>query len=126
MIKIENARELRIGNLLFDKNNKIVKVKTLCLLSNGLIEVNGFSEKDYKGIPLTKELFLSFGGVEAVSDEDDLDLDIRPISITFSTETKKTGFYCDGDFRVIDNLKHVHQIQNLHFALTSEELVINE
>ena len=126
MIKIEDARQLRIGNLLFDKNNKIVKVKTLSILSDGSIEINGFSEKYYKGIPLTKEWILNFGGLESVCNENYLDIDIRPIDITFNPEKKETGFYCDGDFRVIDNLKHVHQLQNLHFVLTSEELVINE
>jgi hypothetical protein len=98
------AEDLRIGNYIIYQKEHIIK----CDLKD--IEL---SEIDREPIPLTEEILL------------------------------KCGFVCDGDYYVngnwliefdeenmseflIDNtaivIKHLHQLQNLYFALTGEDL----
>lgn len=109
--------ELRIGNLvqyggITAKVSHIEKSFFYC--ESELIYFTKDGERGAKPIPLTDEWLLKFGFVKHRKygyfyiDFFVVDLD------------KNYQFYCDIDIHIV--LNHVHQLQNLYFALTGEEL----
>ena len=116
-----SATELRIGNLVTDKWSvgkypfKIVSIgKTICHYFGH----QKFSAKyeDLEPIPLTEEWLLRLG-----------------FESTNTYYFSKCNLHLQGDIRgfhlVISRIdgikvKYVHQLQNLYFALTGEELTI--
>lgn len=118
-----NAKELRIGNLLIGKYGVAI-ISELTFWKAHINNYNGnpldtiLDYSEIKPIPLTEEWLLKFGFI------------------------KNTGFYRHPktmwDYSLIDNelelfsgwdgdtytvsCKYVHQLQNLYFALTGQEL----
>ncbi len=95
------ANELRIGNYVYDNLGGVLKIKGISLDS---------TLSHIKPIPLTEEWLLKFG------------------LMSIKTEL---GFWNNGDaiyfsygFEKSIELKYLHQLQNLYFALTGEELTI--
>jgi hypothetical protein len=141
------ANELRIGNLLIANNllyrkggeNKIACVVgidsekeykelkssiTIYHIDDEFKDTYGQWIKHLEPIPLTEEWLLKFG-FENRPDGicDHWHLGINPITHDWMIELKNLGagfFYRNGYF----NIKYVHQIQNLYFALTNEELTM--
>ena len=120
-----NVNELRIGNLL-DYNGKIVKVNTLAIDFHGNQTILASKENflwnvskidGIKPIPITEECLLKFGFVKG--------------KYGFFEPKKRLLVEDLGNSIIYDNkllntkIKHVHQLQNLYFALTGEELIIN-
>lgn len=129
------ANELRIGNLLQDNSSLLLEVVGLCnfkilrtppivcrALDEDTIKEIGVVPEDIRPIPLTEKWLLKFGFVNNWNG--------------FS----KYGYWKD-DFKIISagnsvfytiingketEIKYVHQLQNLYFALTGEELTINK
>jgi hypothetical protein len=118
------AKELRIGNLVYDYFREII----IDVNINVLKSIKNNEKCLYKPIPLTEEWLLKFGfigkyksvhthwnykgfGIEQKSDEDDFGGSI-PIEQVFYYEYRY-------------DIEHVHQLQNLYFALTGEELTLN-
>jgi hypothetical protein len=131
MIKVN---ELRVGNIvLYTQDNDelpVLKIdgdsKTVCLdLLLGLnMELN---EQDIDPVPLTPEWLKRCGFTTDGSGDDNHS---EPL-----WEHPKTRYqFSDGsfvhngqaydDWHDIGNVKYVHQLQNLYFALTGEELQI--
>lgn len=124
------VNEFRIGNWIY-----IPQTKTNEQI--GSIEENGrFTTKNYKSsyssieclkpISLTEKWLLKLGFQEHPNDyyylggykiRFDLDNDLNPIKFCFL-------FFDIGDWEM--EIKYVHQLQNLYFALTCEELKIKE
>ena len=119
------AEELRIGNLVYHpltKSNYKINHSNLCDFANGFLFVDP--------IPLTEEWLLKFGfekvGIAITS------ITIAPLNLPCTFNLPNTPFsFCQGklilttgtgDFCV--NIEYVHQLQNLYFALTGEELTI--
>lgn len=125
--------ELRIGNYVYDDEQIIVKIE--CLRSKEFNDWNGVDDYEIQfskdgdlcwsgpcfGIPLTEDWMLKFGFepcYEGVTGEhpwasfkkDGIEISLPYFEFTFS----------EGDF--VATLKSVHQLQNLFFALTGEEL----
>lgn len=110
--------ELRIGNLFIEEySSKIIEViglEKIKITFSGL-----FLDKwQAKPIPLTEEWLVKFGFVKHKT------TDIYP------TFAKQMFNWNDGILYIIgygfmNHIKHVHQLQNLYFALTGEELIIN-
>lgn len=112
------ANELRIGVTI--KWNRTIKT------INNWIELANCTEPNTSilvdPIPLTEEWLLKFwmndGAVISIADED------------FIHWTKDDGVFLYGSSYstpvYLDNIKYVHQLQNLYFALTGEELTIQE
>jgi hypothetical protein len=104
------AQELRIGNLIL-KEGEIITVSSYTFYN---IECD---EEAFEPIPLTKELLLRLG----------FDVNNRPEWID---QLKKyeiicgTTSYLRGAENSVHPIKYVHQLQNLHFALTGEEITI--
>jgi hypothetical protein len=119
------ASELRIGNLV-DLGNRIAKVIEINHLACVVVDLEETQDtiEDYertKPIPLTEEWLVNFG------------FDKLPIVF----ESKKFYLYKQDNSDIwrlnhsgtnahITTLKYVHQLQNLYFALTGEELVVKE
>lgn len=71
-------------------------------------------------IPLTEEWLLKFGFEK--NNNNQFILMTGSVDILFNKDLN--GWTCDGINFSINMTEHVHQLQNLYFALTSEELKI--
>ena len=103
------AQDLRIGNLVLDNHKNIVEIR------------NGWEidEGDYTfPIPLTEEWLVKFGFEYSDLNGDSGLWKIPP----FQIYGKYNQFIYD--YRL--DVNYVHQLQNLYFALTYEELQTDE
>jgi len=122
------ASELRIGNLV-DLGNRIAKVTEINHLSCVVVDLEETQDtiEDYErvqGIILTEEWLLKFGFTLYNKE--------NPImfkGVVFIEQRQKTligtQFFTFGFEGNTIKLKYVHQLQNLYFALTGEELILN-
>ena len=105
------ANELRLGNCLQDSKERFYQVNI-----DDLVYISEVGTKS-KPIPLTEEWLLRFG-FEWYGR-------ITGWTINEHSVNEKYGcfeFCINKEFPV--ELKYVHQLQNLHFALTMEELIL--
>ena len=120
------ASELRIGNYL-DRGDYICKVVAIDK-DGAMLEPLSYTKersvlKEVKPIPLTEEWLVEFGFVSNPY-IDTYELRING-ELIFLLDIDKTKGVLDIHWQYI-KIKHVHQLQNLYFALTGEELQINE
>tara|TARA_R110000772_G_scaffold268363_1_gene395133 strand:+ start:49 stop:396 length:348 start_codon:yes stop_codon:yes gene_type:complete len=113
------AEELRIGNYLKSYNPIIKEECEWQIYKTDMViicEAEDFSH--YKPIPLTEEWLVNLGFEENTTSWTNWN---KP---NHTKEVRLTKAYGDVRFhnRVIN---HVHQLQNLYFALTNEELKLN-
>ena len=122
------AKELRINNWIYfpfhQENVKVVgiylngeEVRSIQVETKGTILGEPLL-KQYEPIPLTEEWLLKFG-----------EMSIGDYQIYFNIEDNH--LYEDDDFSLCNKIswnkiKYVHQLQNLYFALTQEELTIKK
>jgi hypothetical protein len=128
------AKELRIDNWI-KYNFKMQGWKYVQVCANDFH--NGFRDDkfvsiNYKPIPLTEEWILKFG-FDKDSDNDycfkGFHLEDRNIDTFLPVEKilkLKDNFGCWYVGAYLRELKYVHQLQNLYFALTNEELIIKQ
>lgn len=111
--------ELRIGNLVDNSDGKICRVRNIDEINNTVIIQRVFNNN-----PLVHGVAVSF-------------YDIKPIALTYNLLEKygylglnfeyytvdlPNGYFYDGDNRIASNIKFVHTLQNLFFALTGKEI----
>lgn len=122
------AQELRIGNLIKLTDNtefKVVGIHIYGLDVENELERTYCEFEEFEGIPITEEWLLKFGWVwneECKSYEYKdirMNLDYRDISNSYTMFNYVTKSI------VCERIYYVHQLQNLHFALTNEELTLN-
>lgn len=123
-----NANELRLGNLMNYYGNDVM----VMAISKGSADFGYFTDSigftrhydvDFpKPIPLTEEWLVKFGLVQTI-----IGFEFSNEYFPFSIEINSLGlaelqmeFYGGGQYKKI--IKHVHQLQNLYFALTGNEL----
>lgn len=109
------ASELRIGNKLQKETGEIFTVLRLDNTDDVLVEEQrGLLTLGYNlfGIPLTEEWLVKFGFKQW---GDKYTFGLKGINI----HHRKRGFVLRKSVPII---KYVHQLQNLYFALTGEEL----
>lgn len=113
------STEVRIGNLVLS-DNKIVSVSGWYLYQKTIGENTNQYDKnlDWKPIPLTEELLKKFG-FEHESEIEDF-YHIQKLG-TMRWLNKKLHHPSLG----IIPTEYVHQLQNLYFALTGDELVLD-
>ena len=115
------AKELRIGNWVnIGLKSSDLRTDYDAITSSGLMDLQVNKERSsfiYEPIPLTEEWLVKFGlndkyyfagGLRLIKDEEE-------------------GYYLSSELRCgfdLPTIKHVHQLQNLYFALTNEELTI--
>ena len=114
------ATELRIGNYVKKHDGSIDTIKEIwereVMYSNGMVD----DEPD--PIPLTEQWLLDFGFVKHGKHVHFIK-EIRKYKefILMFDDRDNSWFLCDTD--VDTTIKHVHQLQNLYFALTGIELI---
>ena len=113
---IMKANELRLGNYVLDRGRVII-----CECHHFSM-LESYYKDDFKPIPLTEEWLLKFG-FEPKGTE--------PIMFTngrynYFPSSKYFGNTRNNGGLIHSNVRHVHQLQNLYFALTGEELKIEE
>jgi hypothetical protein len=105
-----DIKELRVGNLLYNGFNELIEVKNISHYNT-----SGFLLETLKPIELTYQWLDKLGfefkdagdfGHYYSLEDFDLNQDYQPIN-----------FDCD-------EIKYVHQLQNVYFALTGQELEI--
>ena len=111
------ATELRIGNLF----NHIGDIRTLTDVEFEIRLKFGFD--NCKPILITEEWLLKFGFEKYTNNE--FSFETKDFEISFLNGELKLlcGDYAENPIS-LNNQKYVHQLQNLYFALTNEELTI--
>lgn len=112
------ASELRIGNYVYRQSAKLIIDKSSVYQ---IENVNIQSALKYEPIPLTEEWFDKFGfnqmGMWKILKDVEFSI-IKGYGLALKS--------IDGYRRLNQNsIKYVHQLQNLFFALTGEELAVN-
>lgn len=117
------AIELRIGNYLF--SNGVVSV----IDARSIFDIWDKSEK-YSSIPLTEIWMERFGFIKTASYimrlNVDLKKDIKSVIIATERHGKWVAVYTIEDAFASQGIEYVHQLQNLYFALTGEELELEK
>ena len=122
------ASELRIGNLLQDRNGRLCKVEQV---SKQLQECNIYAIKysttslPFEPIHLTEEWLLKLGCkmYELFSSKYYL---VTDGNITLvSNKNGIISMEIEGQLLPLKHTQYVHQLQNLYFTLTGEELTIS-
>lgn len=113
--------EVRVGNLVQNDRIGIFKIEIGSLLN--ILERPKQNKGKYQPIPLTEEWLVRFGfekpahswicGVFHLSEWDDF-----PLNWCVAMNKNNAIIFL--------KLKYVHQLQNLYFALTNQELTIKE
>ena len=111
--------ELRLGNWVDQPNDGVTRVTSI-LNDIQIRTETGHIDKYCRPIPLTEEWFLKFGFDEII---------VEGYPIYQSDKGFMVEYYKDESvFLILDfevRIKYVHQLQNLYFTLTGEELEIN-
>lgn len=116
--------ELRIGNLVKYSDGsffKVVGIHEFGLDVEDNIETTYMEYENFEPIPLTEEILLKCG-FTFLPQGDEVYQQIftyNGFDIWMHDDGFCHDYLCGGD------IKHLHQLQNLYFALTNEELNIN-
>lgn len=116
-----NVNELRIGNLVYHKDNPLPqKVDGIDLYKIQSEYISEYSMPDhFKPIPIVEELLLKFGFTK---NEHDLTLDNGYVLFRFFPLVRGFEIVIEGQALPLYKYYYIHQIQNIYFALTGEEL----
>jgi len=121
-MKSLSSRELRIGNWV---HNPVQNINFQ--VGGSTIAIEHSRElilKDHKGfepIPLTEEWLLKFG-----FNKKGFDMKLKGFKLTASTRIIKEDRLGAFHYKGTGSIGTVHQLQNLYFALTNEELTIKQ
>ena len=136
-----NANELRIGNLVeyritdkLDERKEWWEVSEIDADDIHWLSKVDTKDEDFRAIPLTEEWLLKFRFKEIVFTQDRNREWFKMFEIEETDELFSLCFYpekniCYLNFDVgygnnVLNIEHVHQLQNLYFALTGSELTV--
>jgi len=117
------ASELRIGNYFIGYSNHLQQweLESFELLIKGL-EVD---EIIRCFVPITEEWLLKFGFEVIYRSHYTLKLDHKKnLNIGAGWNLINNHFYIRFIGNNLTNIKYIHQLQNLYFALTNEELIL--
>lgn len=111
--------ELRIGNLVTELNIEVISIDIVDLesIKNG--------DTNYKPIPLTEDWLLKLGFIKGIDKVYYIKLKDKYLKVF-----EKIGHVLvstdkfSNCFKISDNIKYVHQLQNLYFSLTQTELTV--
>lgn len=127
------AQELRIGNWVWNDTQNIPVTVDLKILSEQIylepLVAKGTLDKSvlWQPIPLTEEWFLKFGWREKEDYADGIGNYYWFEWGTYETVNVGAGIYGIKDVHldvIIGSVRYVHQLQNLYFSLTGEELIV--
>jgi hypothetical protein len=117
------ANELRIGNLGIDTDGRLCSVEEIYKNEPPRIVAikGGLTALPVKPIPLTEEWLLKFGFIRK-----HFDMKIKGLKLTASTRIIASDKLSAFHHKKVGFISSVHQLQNLYFALTGEELTLNK
>lgn len=124
------ASELRLGNYVrlmlnhSDYNEFAIELPDFNLIANNSLN------HTYEPIPLTEEWMLKFGFVIRYFNQDET----KPLfwkveknrHIDIYPHKEHNFYFFINSIQMSTPLKYVHQLQNLYFALTGEELTVKQ
>jgi len=130
------SKELRIGNLLFDRFGKTVIVESINELGINLNGGDGngvypfFEFKELKPILLTEEILLKCGFEWSIQHQSYKHKNFKYVIDFYNSHPQFNSSVCflNKEHRSGENLiciHYLHQLQNLYFALTNTELTVN-
>jgi len=117
------ARELRIGNYAKHFENGIVLTVGRTIAFKNPTNTIRVDVDDLQPITLTEEWLLKFGFIYT-DDVDNLNRDYKLQEFEIQLHLDVNDFMCCNTIPNYVQIKYVHQLQNLYFALTNEELTI--
>ena len=118
-----DARELRIGNYIQHFGN-VVQVEGIVNETNGFgVQITGgdfasINSQSLEPIPLTEEWLFKFGFEIGYNQKKMLDVYCKDVDFLIERSNSNNFYYKKV------NIKSVHQLQNLYFLLTGEELTL--
>ena len=121
------ANELRIGNLVNSKNDGIISITNISEKSVAVNDAHCYNHipvEFISPIPLTEEWLLKLG-FKKRKNRHLFHWENKIVISEYKDEFEnffypKTGY----DIRFSNEIKYVHQLQNLYFALTGAELTV--
>lgn len=120
------ASELRIGNWVYitDISTHLFYKEETQINIHNMMYLCGESKEpiDYEiePIPLNEEWLLKFGFEKKLGN-----YELENFRFNINKPINFDGFlFCEGYSVITDKIQYVHQLQNLYFALTNEELTI--
>jgi len=124
---MKDTKGLQIGNLLYYKGTdnhcevSLIHGKNHydCRDEYGSFIPNG----EYEPIQLTQEWLLQLGFKETAEDFLSIKTKKKGVYLEINLKTKRTILFDKGYVELVFT-KHVHQLQNLYFALTNKELIL--
>ena len=117
------VNELRIGNYYLDIDDKISEMSGHELYLMSIKEnLDNLGVNEYRGIPLTEEYLLKFG---FYWDKKKVYLCLNKTAFRIRYSRNQLTLFQSSQYLTIPDIKYLHQLQNLYFALTQEELEIN-
>jgi len=133
-----DVREFRIGNKynlflgISDDGTQYRQVEISGINTNVLraprIKINNDNYwhpvENFEPIPLTEEWLLKFGFIYT-DDVDNLNRDYKLQEFEIQLHLDVNDFMCCNTIPNYVQIKYVHQLQNLYFALNNEELTLN-
>ena len=134
MIMIQ-ANELRIGNWVtynqesVDKGTEIIPIKVPCINVEAAVSLddgftNSYFFNEINPIPLTPEILVKCGFKKLNNAWVPIDYSATDyLKWSFTIWDNKDGTYRYNSAEFIPELKYLHQLQNLYYALTGEELI---
>ena len=121
--------ELRIGNLFIEKHSKkLISVLELLRGGNIVFDFEYYGVWQAEPIPLTKELLIKFGFNFTIDTWYLKGFALWEVECSDEKGNEEMGFFYElREVGIMDmHVEYVHQLQNLYFALTGEELTIKE
>lgn len=120
-----STREFSIGNLYTDIDNQLSEMSGYEIYQMSVKEnTDNLDINEYKPIALTEDWLLKFG-FEKI---DYHRYKIKPSKFdwyyTYSTHDNAFRFYIEDTIVCLNVIFYVHQLQNLYFALTGQELTL--
>lgn len=130
--------EVRIGNFVLDSNKNIVRIDALNLDGNLMQEDRRYDDNykaivNPKGVPLTPDLLYKIGFITLDAETDTVVWGLsvsngEEFSIVSDGLDTPVPLYFEYDLGysrdVRKEVKYLHELQNLYFALTGKELEI--
>lgn len=117
------ANELRIGNWVIE-----TKIGNPVYIRGGGIQMFEENRITLEPIPLTEEWLLKFGFKKASPSENNYDNNSAYEIESWGKVALRSGVLVSDEWYFLDGMtseiKYVHQLQNLYFALTGQELEV--
>lgn len=131
-----NENELRIGNLFYNDRGHFCRLQTIGKRESWVFNETlktGFvhSFKDLSPVPLMPEVLSDCGFITLDAETDLIEWGTKDGSFSIfnegglNEEANSPYYYEYGNNYKRIEIRHLHQLQNLYFALTGQELQIN-